>query len=94
MTRRESKRVAAVRAALDGFESEHDPLLRLDHLRQAIEAMQQLERTSLDDARNRGCTWTEIGALYGLTKQGAQQRFRRKHSVIRAQRGTKRGASG
>ena len=30
----------------------------------------------LDAARQAGLTWAEIGAIYGLTKQGAQQRFR------------------
>jgi hypothetical protein len=27
-------------------------------------------------ARKAGATWNEIGACYGLSKQGAQQRFR------------------
>jgi hypothetical protein len=29
------------------------------------------------DARAAGVTWIDIGALFGLSKQGAQQRFRR-----------------
>lgn len=27
-------------------------------------------------AREAGLSWTKIGAVYGLTKQGAQQRFK------------------
>ena len=30
----------------------------------------------VEAARKAGATWIEIGACYGLTKQGAQQRFR------------------
>ena len=37
-------------------------------------------------SRVAGRTWTEIGALYALTKQGAQQRFRRAEQA-RASRG-------
>ena len=94
VTRRESKRVAVARAALDGFEAERDPLARLDKLRRAIDALQQLERLTLDVARDRGCTWTEIGALYGLTKQGAQQRFRRGHVVTTTSAVAKRRTGG
>ena len=35
-----------------------------------------LEAAEVVAARKAGVTWTEIGACYGLTKQGAQQRFR------------------
>ena len=49
------------------------PSRRGPHQREAAEA----EETALVlAARESGHTWSEIGALYGLTKQGAQQRFR------------------
>ena len=35
-----------------------------------------LESAQIEAARKAGATWSEIGACYGLTKQGAQQRFR------------------
>ena len=35
-----------------------------------------LEAAQVEAARKAGATWLEIGAIYGLTKQGAQQRFR------------------
>lgn len=54
-----------------------DPLRRLDAVRRYREALDDLEATTVAAARSDGATWTEIGALYGLSKQGAQQRFRR-----------------
>ena len=39
--------------------------------------LEDLEAATVAAARAAGVTWTEIGALYGLSKQGAQQRFRR-----------------
>lgn len=62
--------------ALDELGDIPDPLLRLDALRQAREALERLELEALRDSRRSGATWKDIGALYGLTKQGAQQRFR------------------
>ena len=53
-----------------------DPLLRVDAVRTARERMEALEAAAVRDARNAGATWKAIGALYGLSKQGAQQRFR------------------
>ena len=40
------------------------------------EAAEELEAAQVEAARKAGATWIEIGACYGLTKQGAQQRFR------------------
>lgn len=54
-----------------------DPLSRLDAVRRCIGALDDLEATTVAAARAAGVTWTQIGALYGLSKQGAQQRFRR-----------------
>lgn len=53
-----------------------DPLQRLDAVRAARERMEALEAAAVRDARAAGATWKAIGALYGLSKQGAQQRFR------------------
>ena len=53
-----------------------DPLERLDALRRARELLDSLEATAVADARHAGATWKDIGGLYGLSKQGAQQRFR------------------
>ena len=49
---------------------------RLDTARQLREAAEELEAAQVEAARKAGATWSEIGACYGLTKQGAQQRFR------------------
>jgi hypothetical protein len=61
--------------ALDELAAIPDPLARLDAVRRAREALEQLEADAVIDSRAGGITWAAIGALYGLTKQGAQQRF-------------------
>jgi hypothetical protein len=51
-------------------------MARLDLIRRVREAAEELEAAHVEAARAAGATWSEIGAAYGLTKQGAQQRFR------------------
>jgi hypothetical protein len=58
-----------------------DPLRRLDAVRRSREALDDLEAATVADARAAGVTWIDIGALYGLSKQGAQQRFRRRRKT-------------
>ena len=62
--------------AVAELRAETDPLVRLDLTRRIREAAEELEAASVEAARDAGATWSEIGATYGLTKQGAQQRFR------------------
>ena len=62
--------------AVEALEAVPDPLQRLDSVRTARERMEALEAAAVRDARAAGATWKAIGALYGLSKQGAQQRFR------------------
>lgn len=62
--------------ALQALQEVPDPALRLDAVRIAIARLEELEAKTVADARAAGVTWVDIGALYGLSKQGAQQRFR------------------
>jgi hypothetical protein len=62
--------------ALASFASVTDPLARLDAVRGAREALEVLEVQTVAEARSGGATWTQIGTLYGVSKQAAQQRFR------------------
>jgi hypothetical protein len=62
--------------AVEALAAIPDPLQRLDSVRTARERMEALEAAAVRDARAAGSTWKVIGALYGLSKQGAQQRFR------------------
>lgn len=62
--------------ALQALTDLPDPLLRLNAIRQSLARLEDLQAATVADARAAGRTWTEIGALYGLSKQGAQQRFR------------------
>ena len=64
-----------------------DPLQRLDAARQVREEVERLELEAMTASRAAGRTWADIGALYGLSKQGAQQRFKRADP---AKRGTQR----
>jgi hypothetical protein len=62
--------------SMDALDAISDPLLRLEAVRRARETAEASERQAVRDARHAGVTWKAIGALYGLSKQGAQQRFR------------------
>jgi hypothetical protein len=86
------KRILAALGALDAADG---PITRLQAARRLREAAEQLEAAQVAAARKAGATWIDIGACYGLTKQGAQQRFRgiRNHAkaVTAASGGTKEG---
>ena len=68
--------VRRITAALGALDIADGPISRLDAARQLREAAEELETAQIEAARKAGATWNEIGACYGLTKQGAQQRFR------------------
>jgi hypothetical protein len=72
-SKRPVKRILAALAALDVADG---PISRLDAARRLREAAEELEEAQVEAARKAGATWIDIGACYGLTKQGAQQRFR------------------
>jgi len=66
-----------LREAVDAIGKATSSLDRLDQARRLREQTELLEQELVRVAREDGQSWTQIGALYGLTKQGAQQRFRR-----------------
>ena len=68
--------VKRILAALGAFDVADGPISRLQAARRLREAAEQLEAAQVEAARKAGATWIDIGACYGLTKQGAQQRFR------------------
>jgi hypothetical protein len=68
--------VRRITAALSALDVADGPISRLDAARRLREAAEELEASEVEAARRAGATWNEIGACYGLTKQGAQQRFR------------------
>jgi hypothetical protein len=68
--------VKRISAALDALDVADGPMSRLEAARRLREAAEELEAAQVAAARKAGATWIEIGACYGLTKQGAQQRFR------------------
>jgi hypothetical protein len=68
--------VKRIHAALGALDVADGPISRLEAARLLREAAEELEAAQVEAARKAGATWHEIGACYGLTKQGAQQRFR------------------
>lgn len=76
--------VKRILAALNAFDVADRPMSRLDAARRLREAAEELEAAQVEAARKAGTTWIEIGACYGLTKQGAQQRFRAIRSQAKA----------
>jgi hypothetical protein len=85
--------VKRILAALGALDAAVEPMSRLQAARRLREAAEELEAAQVQAARKAGATWIEIGACYGLTKQGAQQRFRgtRNHAkaVTAASTGTR-----
>jgi molybdenum cofactor biosynthesis enzyme len=75
------KRISAALGALDVADG---PMSRLEAARRLREAAEELEAAQVEAARKAGATWIEIGACYGLTKQGAQQRFRTARNQAKA----------
>jgi hypothetical protein len=68
--------VKQILAALGALDTADGPISRLQAAQRLREAAEELEAAQVEAARKAGATWIEIGACYGLTKQGAQQRFR------------------
>jgi hypothetical protein len=83
-----------ITASIEAIEAADDPLDALHAARRLREAAEELELAHVQSARKAGRTWTEIGACYGLTKQGAQQRFRSAGTNAKAMREPGRRQSG
>jgi hypothetical protein len=65
-----------LRRGVDALAAATSALEALRAARQLREAAEALELEAVIDARRQRATWSEIGAIYGTSKQGAQQRFR------------------
>lgn len=61
---------------VDALRKMADPMERLAAVRDALTELERLELATVIQARAAGATWGQIGRLYGMSKQGAQQRFR------------------
>jgi hypothetical protein len=86
--------VKRILAALGALDVADQPMSRLDAARRLREAAEELEAAQVEAARKAGATWIEIGACYGLTKQGAQQRFRAVRNQAKAAGNTGAPVSG
>lgn len=68
--------------ALGQFDRADGPKDLLAAARAVRASTEALEQVAILQARAEGVSWSRIGAVYGLTKQGAQQRFRPRKPVI------------
>ena len=68
--------LSRIKAALRAHQGAADPLEKLRLSQRIREAAEELEVEDIQQARDNGATWRDIGACYGLSKQGAQQRFK------------------
>lgn len=68
---------AQLQEALSALDEAGDPKSRLLASQRIRSLAEALEHGEVLAAREQGMSWSRIGAVYGLTKQGAQQRFRR-----------------
>jgi hypothetical protein len=71
--KRAFKRLRRAAATVQDAQNALDALAAARQLREAAE---DLEIAAVIEARRRRATWTEIGSVYGTSKQAAQQRFR------------------
>ena len=83
--------VKRILAALGALDAAAGPINRLEAARRLREAAEEMEAAQVEAARKAGATWIEIGACYGLTKQGAQQRFRAARNQAKAATAASRG---
>ena len=70
------KQARAATKALRALDAAKDPAARVAAVRRLAAEVAELEARIVAEARDAGLTWTEIGALYDMTKQAAQQRFK------------------
>ena len=69
--------VKQLRHSLDALVAASSALEALRAARQLRDEAEALELDAVIEARRQRATWSEIGAAYGTSKQGAQQRFRK-----------------
>lgn len=67
--------VKSLLRAVQALEGPKDPLGGLEAVRRVREAAEDLEKVKVREARLAGVTWGQIGSLYEISKQAAQQRF-------------------
>lgn len=65
-----------LRRSLEAVAEAPNALEAIRAARTLREEAEALELATVIEARRQRATWSEIGAVYGTSKQGAQQRFR------------------
>jgi len=77
--------------------AQHTAASPLDRIEAALSVSEELQSTADElvahfvmQGRQQGCSWTEIGARLGVSKQAARQRFARQRCHISAPRSRRR----
>lgn len=70
---KQERQIAKKLTELAATKDARQRLLLAHEIQQAAVA---LEHMTVGDARHAGMTWTQIGGLFGMSKQAAQQRFK------------------
>ncbi|MGC5617346.1 hypothetical protein [Georgenia sp. Z1491] len=83
--RQRARAAEDARTALAALTSATEPLEVLDGARRLRETAEAIESDAVRAARSAKVSWSKIGAVYGLTKQGAQQRFSPKNAERRGE---------
>jgi hypothetical protein len=73
-----TKRLLTALARLRSLDRAGSPLDPVAFARRIREAAEDLEAAKIEAARASGVSWREIGIVYGMSKQAAQQRFGRR----------------
>jgi hypothetical protein len=53
----------------------NEPLVILDSLAEMKEALKQVERAAVEEARAQGATWVQVAEALHVTRQAVEQRF-------------------
>ena len=69
------KQLVAAIESLQSLGNSGEPLDALKAARRIRQAAEDLERLKVQEAREKGISWREIGSLYDISKQAAYQRF-------------------
>jgi hypothetical protein len=67
--------LARYRKAMFRVRSSNEPLVILDALSEMQEILQQIERAAVEEAREKGATWSQVAEALNRTRQAVEQRF-------------------
>lgn len=67
--------ISKLSAACTELQQSADPLVAVEIAQQIAALSERVQYDAVRNARHEGVSWSKIGGVFGLSKQGAQQRF-------------------